>query len=92
MKLLSSTEVRVNNVAALNYCIYRKILVVYSSVGLAILTFISHCSANLQSGLYCYIPKLMSIYDDLENIKADVINTVVFNSHQMTFSLGHSVQ
>ena len=26
--------------------------------------------------LYCYIPKLMLMYEDLENIKADLVNTV----------------
>ena len=42
--------------------------------------------------LHCYILKLMLMYEDLENIKADLVNTVVFNLHLRTFSLGHSVQ
>ena len=54
-----------------------------SSTGSEILTFGSHCSANFQPILDCFIPKLKLEYDDLENIKTDSVNTVVFNLHQI---------
>ena len=31
----------------------------------------------------CFIPKFKLEYDDLENIKTDCVNTVVFNLHQI---------
>ena len=65
-----------------------------SSTGSEILTFGSHCSANFQSILDCFIPKFKLEYDDLENIKTDSVNTVVFNLHQikrLKFFLGHPV-
>ena len=50
-----------------------------SSMGSEILTFGSHCSANFQPILDCFIPKLKLEYNDLENIKPDRVNAVVFN-------------
>ena len=54
-----------------------------SSTGSEILTFGSHCSANFQPILDCFIPKFKLEYDDLENIKAASVITVVFNLHQI---------
>ena len=54
-----------------------------SSTGSEILTFGSYCSANFQPILDCFIPKFKLGYDDLENIKTDSVNTVVFNLHQI---------
>ena len=65
-----------------------------SSTGSEILTFGSHCSANFQPVLDCFIPKFKLEYDDLENIKTDSVNTVVFNLNQikcLKFFLGHPV-
>ena len=42
----------------------------------------------------CFIPNSKLEYDDLENIKTDHVNTVVFNLHQIKqskFFLGHPV-
>ena len=54
-----------------------------SSTGSEILSFSSHCSANFHPILDCFIPKFKLKYDDLENIKTDRVNTVVFNLHQI---------
>ena len=54
-----------------------------SSMGSKILAFGSHYSANLQPILDCFIPKFKFKYDNLENIKTDRVNTVVFNLHQI---------
>ena len=54
-----------------------------SSVGPEILTFGSHCSANFQPILDRFIPKFKLEYDNLENIKTDRLNTVIFNLHQI---------
>ena len=65
-----------------------------SSTGSKILTFGSHCLANFQPILGCFIPKFKLEYDDLENIKADRVNAVVFDLHQikrLKFFLGHPV-
>ena len=65
-----------------------------SSTGSEILTFGSHCSANFQPILDYFIPKFKLEYDDLENMKTDSVNTVVFNLHQikrLKFFLGHPV-
>ena len=56
-----------------------KNLVVCSSAGPKILVFGSHCSANFQPILDCFIPNFKLKYEDLENIKADRVSTVVFN-------------
>ena len=52
-------------------------------MGSEILAFYSHFSANFQPILDCFIPKLKLEYVDLENIKIDRVNTVVFNLHQI---------
>ena len=65
--------------AALNWCIFRKNWVVCSSAGPKSLGFSSHCSANVQPILDCFIPDFKLNYEDSENIKADLVNTVVFN-------------
>ena len=65
-----------------------------SSTGSEILAFGSQCSANCQPILDCVIPKFKLKYDDLENVKTDRVNTVVFNLHeikQLKFVLGHTV-
>ena len=54
-----------------------------SSTGSEILTFGSHCSANFQPILDCFIPKFKLEYDALENITTDRVNAVVFNLHQI---------
>ena len=59
-------------------------------MGSEILTFGSHCSAKFQPIWDCF--KLE--YDDLENIKTDRVNAVVYNLHQikrLKFFLGHPV-
>ena len=54
-----------------------------SSTGSEILTSGSHCSANFQPILDCFIPKSKLEYDELENIKNGSSNSVVFNLHQI---------
>ena len=54
-----------------------------SSVGPEILAFISHCSANFQPIMDCFIPKFKLKCEDPDNTKADRVNTVVFNLHQI---------
>ena len=64
--------------AALTWYIFRKNRVV--------------CHQGLQKD--CFIPKFKLEYDDLENIKTDYVNTVVFNLHQikrLKFFVGHPV-
>ena len=56
--------------AALN-CIFRKKLVVCSSAGPK--ASVSHCSANFQLILDCFIPNFKLMYEDSENIKADSV-------------------
>ena len=52
-----------------------------SSVGPEILVFSSHCSANFQPILDCFMPNVK--YEDSENIKTDRVTTVVFNLNQI---------
>ena len=54
-----------------------------SSVSPEILAFSSHCSANFQPIFYCFIPNFKLKYEDSGNIKADRVNTVVFNLRQI---------
>ena len=54
-----------------------------SSAGNEIQAFVSHCSGNFQLILDCFIPNFKLKYEDSENIKADHVNTVVFNLHQI---------
>ena len=69
--------------AALNWCIFWKNLVVCSSAGPKILAFGIHCLANFQPILDCFIPNFKMKYEDSENIKADRVSTVVVNLHQI---------
>ena len=80
---LRSSEVCECNMAALTWCIFRKKPGRLSSTGSEILTFGSYCSANFQPILDCFIPKFKLEYDDLENIKADRVNAVVFDLHHI---------
>ena len=54
-----------------------------SSVGPEILALVSHCSANFQPIMDCFIPNFKLKYDDPDNIKADSVNKVVFKLHQI---------
>ena len=54
-----------------------------SSAGAEIQALVSHCSANFQPILDCFIPNFKLKYEDSENIKVDCVNTVVFNLHQI---------
>ena len=54
-----------------------------SPAGPEILAFVSHYSANFQPNLYCFIPNFKLKYEDSENIKLDLVNTVIFNLHQV---------
>ena len=59
-----------------------------------ILVFASHCSANFQLILNCFTSNFKLMYEDSENIKADHVNTVVFNLRQIkrrAFILGYPV-
>ena len=69
--------------ADLNWYIFRKKSGRLSSAGSEILTFSSHCSANFQPILDCFIPNFTLEYDDLGNIKKHFVNTVVFHLHQI---------
>ena len=55
-------------------------------MGFEILAFGSHCSANFQPILDCFSLKFKLKYDNLENIKADRVNRVVFNLYQISQS------
>ena len=73
---------------ALNMCIF-----LCSSTDPKILAFSSHCLANFQPILDCFVPNFKSKYEDSENIKADRANTVVFNLHKIkrrAFFLGYN--
>ena len=48
-------------------------------MGSEILDFGSHYLASFQPILDCFIRKFKLKYDNLENIKTDRVNTVVFN-------------
>ena len=54
-----------------------------SSESPEIQAFVSHCSANFEPILDCFIPNLKSKYEDSENVKAGRVSTVVFNLHQI---------
>ena len=73
---------------------FSKNLVVCSSAGPKISAFGSHCSANFQPILDCFIPNFKLTYEDSENIKADRVSTVVLNLHQIKsrrFFLEHPI-
>ena len=63
-----------------------------SSAGPEILVFVGRCSVKFQSILDCFMANFK--YEDSENIKADRVNTVIFNSHQSNVGvlLGHPVE
>ena len=66
------------------------------SVRPEILAFVSHCSATFQPILDCFIPNFKLKYEDSETITADLVDTIVFNLHQIKhrtlFFLGHPVK
>ena len=65
-----------------------------SSADAEILAFLSHCSANFQPILDCFILNFKLMYEDSENMKTDRVNAVVFNLRQIkrrAFILGHPV-
>ena len=65
-----------------------------SLAGTKILAFGSHSMANFQSILDCFIPNFRLKHEDLENIKIDLVSTVVFNLHKIkrrAFFMGHPV-
>ena len=66
--------------AAFNQCIFEKLLSVQQPV---ILAFSSHCSANFQPILDCFLSNFKLKYEDAENIKADRVSTVFLNLHQI---------
>ena len=68
--------------AAFNRCIFRKKSGRLSSAGPEIQAFVSHCSANLQPILDYFIANFKLKYENSDNVKADRVNTVVFNLHQ----------
>ena len=68
--------------AALTWVHFSRNLVVRSSAVPKILAFGSHCSANFQPILDCFVPNFKLKYEDSENIKADRVSTVVFNLNQ----------
>ena len=51
-----------------------------SSANPEILAFGSHCSANSQPILDCFIPNFKLKYEDSQNIKVDSVNRVVSTS------------
>ena len=66
-----------------------------SATGFEILALGSHFSENFQPILDCFVPKFKFKYDNLESIKIDRENTVVFNLLQIKqskFFLGHPVE
>ena len=73
---------------------FSKNLVVCSSAGPEIFACGSHCLANFQPILDCFIPNFKLKYEYSENIKTDRVSTVVFNLQQIkrgAFFFGHSV-
>ena len=64
-----------------------------SSAGPEILVFGSYCSVNFQPISDCFIPNFKLNYKDSHSIKADCVNTVVFNLRQIKQRnfLGHPV-
>ena len=54
-----------------------------SSVGTKILAFGSRSLANFQLIFDCFIPNFELKYKDSENIKADRINSIILNLHQI---------
>ena len=69
--------------AALNQCFFSTKSGLLLPAGPEILAFGSHSSANFQLILDCYVSSFKLNYEDSENIKADRVNTAVFNLHQI---------
>ena len=69
--------------AALNWCIFQEKSGCRPSASREILAFVSHCMANFQRILDCFVPNFKLKYEDSENIKADRVSIVVFKSHQI---------
>ena len=69
--------------AALNLCIFRKNLVVYSLEVSKNLAFVGHCSGNFKPILDCFIPNFKLKYRDSENMNADRVNTPFVNLHKI---------
>ena len=67
--------------------------VVCLSVGPRILAFDGHSSANFHSIFNCFMSNFKLKYEKSENIKADRVNTIVFNLRQTKHRafLGHPV-
>ena len=61
---------------------FLKIRVIHG-MGPKILVFGSHFSANFQLILDCFIQNFKLKFADSKNIKADSVNTVVFNVHEI---------
>ena len=80
MKFLSSVELKYGCFKSVHFL---KNLVICSSAGPKILAFGSHCSANFQPILDCFIPNFKLKHEDSENIKADRATTVIFNLQQI---------
>ena len=75
--------VQIKQYGCFKFVHFSKNLAVSSSAGPKILAFGSHCSANFQLILHCFIPNFKLKYEYSENIKADGVNTVFFNLHQI---------
>ena len=54
-----------------------------SSAGPGMLASVSHCSANFQPTLDCFVPNFKLKYEDSENIESNGVNTVILNSYQI---------
>ena len=80
---LRSSELCECNMAAIKLIHFSKKSGRLSSTCSEFLTFGSHCSANFPPILDCFMAKFKLEYDDLENIKTDRVNAVVFNLHQV---------
>ena len=54
-----------------------------SPAGPEVLAFGIHCSAKFQPIFDCSVPDFKLKFEDLENIKTDCVDTVVFNLPQI---------
>ena len=79
--------------APLDQCIFRKKSGRLTSAVPKILAIGSYFSENFLPSLDCFNSQLK--YENSENLKADYVNTFVFNLHQIkrrTIFFGHPVQ
>ena len=67
----------------MNKCILQEIWLSVHQPVLKFVAFGSHCSANFQPILDCFIPNFKLTYEDSENINADRVSTVDFNLHRI---------